>query len=296
MQSPPILPPPSDAPKKKKGGKLIWSAISLVILLALALFFAFKKKEPVITVQTEKVSRHTITETVVANGKVYPVRQVHISAEVSGEIIELDVKEGQVVHKGDLLLKINPKTPLAFLNQSKASYQSSLASVTTANANLEKALADFKRNKELFDNKLISESDYVGYKVSLDIARAQLENAGHSVELAKAAVDSAQDSLDKTTITAPLDGIITTLNSQLGERVLGTVQNAGTDVMIISDLSQMEARVDIGEMDVVLLHAGQKARLEVDSFKDKKFSGTVTQVANSSEGLNASSSMGGSGG
>ena len=296
MQSPPILPSPSAAPQKKRRGKLIWFFAALGILLVLVLFFALKKKEPVITVQTEMISRHTITETVVANGKVYPVKQVHISAEVSGEIIELDVKEGQVVHKGDLLLKINPKTPLAFLNQSKASYQSSLASVTTANANLEKALADFKRNKELFDSKLISESDYIGYKVSLDIARAQLENAGHSVELAKAAVDSAQDSLDKTTITAPLDGIITTLNSQLGERVLGTVQNAGTDVMIISDLSQMEARVDIGEMDVVLLQAGQKAKLEVDSFKDKKFAGVVTSVANSSEGLNASSSLGGSGG
>ena len=296
MQPPPILPSPSTTPKHKRRGKLIWFFAVLGILLVLALFFALRKKEPVITVQTEKISRHTITETVVANGKVYPVLQVHISAEVSGEIIELDVKEGQFVHKGDLLLKINPKTPLAFLNQSKASYQSSLASVTTANANLEKALADFKRNKELFDRKLLSESDYLGFKVSLDIARAQLENAGHSVELAKAAVDSAQDSLDKTTITAPLDGIITTLNSQLGERVLGTVQNAGTDVMIISDLSQMEARVDIGEMDVVLLQAGQKAKLEVDSFKDKKFSGTVTQVANSSQGLNASSSMGGSGG
>ncbi len=289
MNNPPILPPAVAAPRRKGHKKLIIFSILGVIVLAVAMFFALHKKEPVITVQTEKVSRHTITETVIANGKIYPVLQVHISAEVSGEIIELPVKEGQFVHKGDLLLKINPKTPLAMLNQTKASYESSRGSVTTAAANLEKADADFKRNKELFDHKLISDADFIGFKVALDIAHAQLESAGHSVELAKASVDSAQDSLDKTTITAPLDGTITKLNSQLGERVLGTVQNAGTEIMTISDLSAMEARVDIGEMDIVLLLPGQKAKLEVDSFKDRKFAGVVTDVANSSEGLNASS-------
>jgi HlyD family secretion protein len=129
--------------------------------------------------------------------------------------------------------------------------------------------------------------------VARDVANAQLESANDQVNVAKAAVDNAQDLLNKTTIVAPLDGTISTLNSQLGERVLGTVQNAGTDIMIISDLSQIEARVDIGEMDVVLVQPGQKAKLEVDSFKDQKFSGIVTQVANSSEGLNASSLQGG---
>jgi HlyD family secretion protein len=292
VETPPILPPTTDAPKPRRKGRgkfiIIFSIIG-VIVLAVAMFVALRKKEPAISVQTEKVSRHTITETVIANGKIYPVLQVHISAEVSGEIIELPVKEGEFVHKGDLLLRINPKTPLAMLNQTKASYESSRALITTSTASLEKAEADFKRNKELFDNKLISEADYIGFKVACDIARAQLQSAGHSVELAKAAVDSAQDSMDKTSIPAPLDGTITKLNSQLGERVLGTVQNAGTEIMTISDLSQMEARVDIGEMDIVLLQAGQKAKLEVDSFKDKKFAGIVTAVANSSEGLNASS-------
>ncbi|HAO80201.1 MAG TPA: hypothetical protein DCQ92_14780, partial [Verrucomicrobia subdivision 3 bacterium] len=292
METPPILPTTADAPKpRRKGrGKFIIIASIIVVVLAVAMFVALRKKEPAISVQTEKVSRHTITETVIANGKIYPVLQVHISAEVSGEIIELAVKEGQFVHKGDFLLKINPKTPLAMFNQAKASLESSRASVTTATANLEKADADFDRNKELFDNKLISGSDFIGFKVARDIARAQLQSATHSVELAQGSVDSAQDSLDKTAIEAPLDGTITKLNSQLGERVLGTVQNAGTEIMTISDLSQMEARVDIGEMDIVLLQAGQKATLEVDSFKDKKFAGIVTAVANSSEGLNASSS------
>ena len=157
---------------------------------------------------------------------------------------------------------------------------------------LEKAEADYTRNKELFARKLLSESDFIGFKVARDVAKAQLESANDQVNVAKAAVDSAQDSLNKTTIVAPLDGTVTTLNSQLGERVLGTVQNAGTDIMIISDLSEMEARVDIGEMDVVLLQPGQKAQLEVDAFKDQKFTGVVTAVANSSKGLNASSPAG----
>jgi HlyD family secretion protein len=166
-----------------------------------------------------------------------------------------------------------------------------LAVKTTAVANLEKADTDYTRNLELFNRKLLSESDFIGFKVARDVAKAQLDSADDQVNVAKAAVDNAQDLLNKTTIVSPLDGIITTLNSQLGERVLGTVQNAGTDIMIISDLNSIEARVDIGEMDVVLLQVGQKAKLEVDSFKDKKFTGVVTSIANSSEGLNASAAV-----
>ncbi len=279
-------------PKKRK--KIIIFLLIGVVLAALVVAAILKKKEPAITVQTEKMARHDITETVVANGKIYPVLQVHISPEVSGEITLLAVKEGQYVHKGDLLLKIKPDFYLAAMNQAKAGYESSLASKATAAANLEKAEADFKRNEKLFGHELVSESDFIGFKAARDVAKAQLDSAGDQVNVASANVASAQDSLDKCTIFAPLDGTITTLNSQLGERVLGTVQNAGTDIMIISDLSQMEARVDIGEMDIVLVQAGEKAKLEVDSFKDKKFAGVVTQVANSSEGLNASSALGSS--
>jgi len=284
VEQPPILQPPSAAPKKKRRGKSIWFFIAFGILLVLALVVVLRKKEPAITVQTEKVMRRSLTEVVVANGKIQPVLQVTISPEVSGEITELAVREGQFVHKGDLLLKINPDVYVAGLNQAKAGYESSLAGKTTATANLEKAETDYTRNKELFASKLLSESDFIGFKVARDVAEAQVESADDQVDVAKAAVDNAQDLLNKTTIAAPLDGTITTLNSQLGERVLGTVQNAGTDIMIISDLSQMEARVDIGEMDVVLIQPEQKVWLEVDAFKDRKFPGTVTQIANSSKG------------
>ena len=186
--------------------------------------------------------------------------QVTISPEVSGEITDLPVKEGQQVKKGDLLVKINPDIYIAALNQAKAGYESSVAAKASAEANLEKAEADYDRNQELFDRKLLSESDFDRFKVARDVAKAQLESADDQVDVAKAAVDSAQDSLNKTTIVSPLDGTISELNSQLGERVLGTVQNEGTEIMIISDLSEMEARVDVGEMDVVGIKPGQKAQ------------------------------------
>ena len=183
-------------------------------------------------------------------------------------------------------MKINPDIYIAALNQAKANYESSLAAKASAEANLEKAEADYDRNQELFNRKLISESDFIGFKSARDVAKAQLDSAGDQVNVSKANVDSAEEQLSRTTIVSPLDGTISKLNSQLGERVLGTVQNAGTDIMIISDLNQMEARVDIGEMDVVGIKPGQKARLEVDAFKDRKFSGTVTDVASSSKDSN----------
>lgn len=269
---------------KKRRKKIIILVVIALVLGVLALKAFSKKSDPVITVQTDKVTRRNLTETVVANGKIQPIVQVHISPEVSGEIIELAVKEGQQVKKGDLLLKIKPEFYIANLHQAEAGYQSSLAGKTTAEANLEKAEAEFKRNKELFDRNLISDSDFIGFKTARAIAAAQLESSTHQVEMAKASVASAQDSLDKTTIVSPLDGTVSKLNSQLGERVLGTAQNAGTDIMVVSDLNEMEARVDIGEMDVVLIQPGQKTRLEVDAFKNRKFAGTVTQIANSSKG------------
>lgn len=295
MEPPPLLRPvaATPGPKRKGHGKLVVFAVILVVGLALAMYYVLRQKSPAVVVQTEKVSRHTITETVIANGKIYPVQEVHISPEVSGEIIALPVREGQFVHKGDLLLKINPDVYIAALNQAKAGYESSVAAKTTALANLEKADADFRRNEELFKRKLLSDSDYVSFKVARDVAKANVESASDQMAVSEAAVDSAQDSLNKTTIVAPMDGTITTLNSQLGERVLGTVQNVGTDIMIISDLSAMEARVDIGEMDIVLLQTNQPAEMEVDSFKDKKFKGLVTAVGNSSEGFDSGSSQGG---
>jgi HlyD family secretion protein len=269
--------------KPKKRRKIIVFSIIGLTLLALSALAVFRKREVVVTVQTEKVTRRNLTELVVANGKVQPVLQVKISPEVSGEIIELPVKEGQAVKKGDLIVKIKPEFYAAQLHQSEAAYQSSLAAKATAEATLRKAEAEFKRNQDLFRSKLVSDSIFDEVRASYDIAQAQLESSIHQVEMAKAAVDSAKDSLDKTTIVSPLTGTVSKLNSQLGERVLGTVQNVGTEIMTIADLHEMEARVDIGEVDVVLIAPGQTARLEVDAFKDRKFTGLVTEIANSAK-------------
>lgn len=269
------------AKSTKRRKIIIFSLIGLVLAGLGALAF-LRKREAVITVQTEKAMRRDITEKVVANGKIQPVLQVKISPEVSGEIIDLPVKEGQSIKKGDLIVKIKRDFYLAQLHQSEAGYESALAGKAQAEANLEKAAADYKRNKDLWEHKLLSESDFIGFKAAYDVAKAQVESASHQVESAKATVASAQDSLDKTTIASPMTGTISKLNSRLGERVLGTVQNVGTEIMTISDLNEMEARVDLGENDVVLIAPGQTAQLEVDAFKDRKFNGTVTEVANSS--------------
>jgi len=283
------------ANSKKRGRILFFLAIGLIAAAAVT-YAILRKRDVVITVQTEQVVRANLTELVVANGKIQPVLQVKISPEVSGEIIELPIKEGQHVNKGDLILKIKPDFYLASRNQAQASYESSRAGKETSEANLRKAEAEFRRNNDLFRNHLVSNSTFDEVKAAYDVARAQVTNSGHQVEMARASLASAEDALTKTTIVSPLVGTVSKLNSALGERVVGTATMAGTEVMTIADLNEMEARIDIGENDVVLIQPGQIARLEVDAFKDRKFLGTVTEIANSSTstGSTGSSGMGSS--
>jgi HlyD family secretion protein len=276
--------------KPKKRRKIIVFSLIALVLIGLGAVAFLRKREVIITIQTEKVSRRDLIEKVVANGRIQPVLQVKISPEVSGEIIDLPVKEGQAVKKGDLLLKIKPDFYVAQLHQFEAGHEAALANKAQAEANLTRAEADFKRNSDLFKQNLISDAEFVGFKASFDVAKAQVENATHNVESARATVASAQESMDKTTIVAPLTGTISKLNSRLGERVLGTVQNVGTEIMTIADLNEMEARVDLGENDIVLIAAGQKTELEVDAFKDRKFHGIVTEIANSAKDAGLGSS------
>jgi HlyD family secretion protein len=271
----------------KKGRKLLVFLGIVAVVGGLTVAAVLRKQEAVITIQTEKVTRRNLTELVVANGKIQPVTQVKINPEVSGEIIEMPVKEGEQVKKGDLLVKIKPDFYMANRNQAEASYKSSLAGKTTAEANLQKADLEFKRNGELMQRKLISDSVFLEYKTLRDVAQAQLTSSTHQVEMSRAMLARADEELLKTTILAPISGTISRLNSQTGERVLGTIQNVGTEIMIIADLNEMEARVDVGETDVVLIAPGQKARLEVDAFKNKKYTGTVTEIGNSSKGAGA---------
>lgn len=278
------------AKNKRVKKAVIFTGIGL-LLAGLTVAAIFKKKEAIITVQTEKVARRNLTELVVANGKIQPVTQVVISPEVAGEITALPVKEGNFVKKGDLLVQIKPDNYQASRNSAEASYKSALGGKSLAQAQLEKAEAEFKRNQELFNNKLESDSVFLEFKTAYEVAKLQFENSIHQSDQARFGLDKAMDDLSKTTILAPIDGTVARLKSQLGERVLGTSFNMGTEIMTIANLNEMEARVDIGEMDVVLMKPGQIAHLEVDAFKDRKFTGIVTEIANSAKGLGQSSML-----
>lgn len=281
------------APKIRKRKKFIILSLLVLVIAGLGVVAFFKNKTVPVSIQKEKVTRRNLTELVVANGKIQPVLQVKISPEVSGEIIELPVKEGQQVQKGDLLVKIKPDNYIASRNSSEANYKYSLTSSNTSNANLKKAELEYNRIQELFSSKLVSESAFQDAQTAFFIAQSTLAGALQQVSMARAALQKAEDDLSKTTIFSPLTGTITKLNSQLGERVVGTAMMAGTEIMIVSDLNEMETRVDIGEIDVVLIAVGQNARLEVDAFKDRKFKGTVTEIANSAKttGLGAAASQ-----
>jgi HlyD family secretion protein len=288
----PAAPPPiiaaMPAKKRKKSRKLTFFIIIGVVVLFAAMAIVIHGRKPPISVQTEKVSRHNITEVVVASGKIQPVTQIAISPEVAGEIVALPVKEGDQVKKGDLLVSIKPDNYKAARDSSAASYQSAIANRNLAQAQLDKAEADYKRNAELSRQKLVSDSDFLDAKTAYEVAKLQLETATHQVDQSKFGLDNANADLNKTTIHSPIDGTVVQLKSHLGERVLGTSFNMGTEIMTIADLSEMEAQVDVGEMDVVLMEPGQKAQLEVDAFKDCKFNGTVTEVANAAKGFGAS--------
>lgn len=271
------------ARKKKTGRKIIVFLLILGVIGGLSWWAYFRKAEEIITVQTEKVGQRDLTELVIATGKIQPFLQVKISPEVSGEIIDLPVKEGQEVKKGDLLVKIKPDFYQANRNSAEANLKAVLANSELSAANLAKATAEFERIKQLFDAGLVSESQFVEARTSMEVSQAQVKASGHQADVARASLARAEDDLTKTTIRSPLDGVITKLNSQAGERVVGTATMAGTEVMVISNLDDMEARVDIGEVDVVLIQIGQKARLEVDSYRDRKFTGKVTEIANTAK-------------
>jgi HlyD family secretion protein len=268
---------------KKKGRKLLFTGIFLLLVAGGATGYFLRKREVVVPVQAEKATRRNLIETVVANGKIEPVVQVKISPEVSGEITELPVEEGQKVKKGDLLVKIKPDTYEANRRSEEARYKSAVANMELSEANLKKAELEWKRNEDLFKQGLISDSSSLEFQTAYEVARATCKSSEHQVEVAKAALARAEEELARTTIYSPLDGTVIKLNSEAGERVVGTAMMTGTEIMTVGDLNEMEARVDIGEMDVVLIQIGQKARLEVDAFRDRKFAGIVTEIANSSK-------------
>jgi HlyD family secretion protein len=232
-------------------------------------------------VEIATVNPTTIIETVSATGKIQPEIEVKISSEVSGEIISLNVKEGQVVKKGDLLVKINPDLYTSGYNRSVSNLSGSKASLSQADASFKEAKASYDRNKTLFDKGIISKSDWDKAIASFEVAKASKQSAYYSVQSASATVNEAKDNLGRTTIYAPADGTISVLNVELGERVLGTQQMAGTEILRVANLNNMEVEVDVNENDIVKIKVGDEANVEVDAYLKKQFKGTVTSISNS---------------
>ena len=232
-------------------------------------------------VETSKVIASTIVETVSATGKIQPEIEVKISPEVSGEIILLNVKEGQVVKKGDLLVKINPDLYTSSYNRSVSNLSGTKAGLTQSEASFKEAKANYDRNKTLYDKGVISKSDWDKAIASFEVAKATRQSSYYNVQSASASVNEAKDNLGRTTIYAPADGTISVLNVELGERVLGTQQMAGTELLRVANLNNMEVEVDVNENDIVKIKIGDEANVEVDAYLKKKFKGTVTSISNS---------------
>jgi HlyD family secretion protein len=263
--------------RRKK--QIIYGTIGLIVLCIVASIIWSKREKP-IPVTTEKAIRKTIVQTVSATGKVQPETEVKISPEVAGEIIELPVEDGKAVKKDDLLVRIRPDSYKALVEQQEAAISAAKATNLQQKATMSKTEHDFKRAEDLFSKKLISEQEYNAAEAAYDVAKNTYESSLHEIERAQAGSSQARDQLSKTTIYSPIDGTVTVLNSKQGERLVATGQFAGTEVMRVADLSHMEARVDVNENDVVNVKVGDKAEVKIDAYGDRKFHGTVYQIAN----------------
>lgn len=261
---------------------LLGGAIVIIVaLIGLSKAGLIGNKDEGKEVEISKVTASTIVETVSATGKIQPEIEVKISPEVSGEIILLNVKEGQVVKKGDLLVKINPDLYTSSYNRSVSNLSGSKAGLSQSEASFKEAKSNYERNKTLYDKGVISKSDWDKAIASFEVAKATKQNAYYTVQSASATVNEAKDNLGRTTIYAPADGTISVLNVELGERVLGTQQMAGTELLRVANLNNMEVEVDVNENDIVKIKIGDEANVEVDAYLKKKFKGIVTSISNS---------------
>jgi HlyD family secretion protein len=277
---------------------LKWIIISLVILIVLLIIL--KKtgvigKDEGIKVTTEKVTKRTIVETVNASGKIYPEVEVKLSPDISGEIVELDVAEGDSVKKGEVLAKIygdiyvtQRDQAAAIVNQQVAQMADAQASLGALEAQLDQAKKTYDMQKQLYDQKVISRNEFntadAAYKTAqanLNAAQAGIKGSSASVQSARAALQKANKDISLATLRAPMDGIVSLLSVKKGERVVGSSMMAGTEMMRIADMDKIEVRVDVGENDVPKVRLGDSATIEVDAYNDRKFTGVVTQIASS---------------
>ena len=279
LTTPEASPQAARKQRTRRRRQIIWSAVGFFALW-LIVSIALSKREKPIPVTTEKAVRKTILQIVSATGKVQPETEVKISPEVAGEIIELPVEDGMNVKKGDLLVKIKPDSYKALLEQQEAAISSAKATNLQQKATMLKTAQDLKRAEDMYAKKTISIQEYNAAQAAADVAKNTYESSLHEIERAEAGSSQARDQLSKTTVYSPIDGTVTILSSKLGERIVATGQFAGTEVMRVADLNHMEARVDANENDVVNVKVGDKANVKIDAYGDRKFHGTVYQIAN----------------
>ncbi len=281
-----------------------WIWIAAILVVGLIILTIVKRSAgDELRVTTQKAELRTIAETVIANGKIQPETEVIISSEVSGKILELPFKDGAKVKQGDLLVKINPDLAQAARDKAVAALNNARANKASAEARLLQAKAQFtnnkairKRNQTLLDQGAISPAEFDNVEASFETADAEVQAAEqsvkaatYSIESASASVKEASDSYDRTTIYAPMDGTISSLSVEVGEQVVGAMQMTGTEIMRVANLEVMEVLAEVNESDIVRVAFGDTAEVEVDAYIDRKFTGVVTEIANSakSTGLSA---------
>lgn len=301
---------------KKKTKWWIWALITGIALLMIAVYFKNKNKPKGEEVEVEEVLARSIKERVSASGKIYPATEVKISSDVSGEVVELYVKEGDSVVAGQILAKIDPDTYVSAVERGKAAVNSSKAQLSTAKAQIENAIAQIeqikaqlenartihKRNEQLrkegviaqveFDQSLANlrglEANLRASEASSRSAKNQADGQQYSIKSSEASLRELQTSLSRTTIKSPMTGIVSSMSIEKGERVVGTIQMTGTEIMRISNLSNMELQVDVSESDIPKVKLGDEAEIDVDAYVGKKFKGIVSEIANSAANLSQS--------
>lgn len=278
--------------------RILFAVVGLIIVWLVLKLTGVIGKEKVIKVSTEKVTKRTIVETVNASGKVYPEVEVKLSPDISGEIVELNVAEGDSVKKGQVLARIyadiyatQRDQASAVVNQQQAQVANASASIEAMRAQLDQAKKTYEMQKQLFDDKVISQSEFntadAAYKsahANFNAAKQNIRGTQAGVQSARAALSKANKDISRATLVSPMDGVVSLLNVKKGERVVGSSMMAGTEMMRIADLRKIEVRVDVGENDIPKIHLGDSAIVEVDAYNNRKFKGIVTQIASSNNG------------
>ena len=279
--------------RKRKSGLIVALILGGLVVIMVALSMFGDKEPEGLKVETQQAERRTIIETVTASGEIEPETQVVISSEISGEIVFLGAEEGDVVKKGQVLVRINPEAIIAQKEQANAAVLSAKTRVSSAEASKLRAESELRRLKRLHEKQLITDQELESAESQVLITEAEYRAAQYQVQQSEANLRQVQESVNKTTIVSPISGVVTKLNAKVGEKVVGAIQMTGTEIMTVADLSVIEAVVQVVETDVVGVDVGDVAEIEMDAFRGTTFRGVVSRIANSatSTGMGTSDQM-----